>query len=69
MGLAALPAPASCRRHGLPAGRAGVGRLRKATLAWVPCPGVLSSFLTAAAKVQPVGWRNFRELAAFAVGW
>uniref|UniRef100_A0A5G2Q797 Galectin n=1 Tax=Sus scrofa TaxID=9823 RepID=A0A5G2Q797_PIG len=55
-GLAALPATASWRRRSLGGGRAGASRLgRRAVLAWIPCLDKLSSFLTAAAKVQPIG--------------
>lgn len=52
-------------------GQSGQGGRRQAEKGCTdldPRPKLLSSFLTAAAKVQPAGWRNSRELAASAAG-
>lgn len=54
-GLVALPTTASWRSHSLPGGWVGAGSLGRAMLAWISCLDKLNSFLTAAAKVQPVG--------------
>lgn len=49
-------------------GQGGRRQAEKGCTGLDPRPKLLSSFLTAAAKVQPAGWRNSRELAASAAG-